>query len=464
MKKIISIMLLMIVCSVSYSKGGSFGGGRSSGFGSKSFSTSRSSVSSSSNSFGKSSTASSVSGSTSSKLFTKFKESNSTSAPSSKIIASDLKKIFNRDYRQQRRTNFYSGYSIPHYVQPVYMNHQSYGNFDALLMWSILDNMGDRHMYYHHQDDPSFQQWRSDANALCNQGNKEICDKLQDLDKDVSTLKSLGVKKDSTYMTDGVDPNIYISQGIEVSDLSEIKICTGTQSSDYTRFSTQIAESTKLKVQTISTNGSIDNLYKLSEGKCDMAFAQSDTIVSSELITIFELKTEENAILICNNQSNVKTLSDLNEHHSIYVGSDQTGSLYTFNSLSTNNVANLSKPKLINDKPIIAASLLVNDEKNSCMFAVDTWDAPYIMQLDKMNNTKIIPIDYKIDKYGTTRLDRLWYKNLIQSRFNGWWDSGTTTLSVNPKLVTTSLWAQKNPIILYDVLMLNKQFLIKELK
>jgi TRAP-type uncharacterized transport system substrate-binding protein len=219
-----------------------------------------------------------------------------------------------------------------------------------------------------------------------------------------------------------------------------------------------------LKVKTVATNGSIDNLYKLSTGVCDMAFTQSDALTSKELVTFLQLETKEDAMLICNKKSGVKELDDLTDKQKIYVGSDQTGSLFTFNNLLTKEVSELSKAKLDTSKPTIAAADAVNSEENSCLFSVTTYRSQYIKLLNEKNNALFVPIDAEQTGYQPVRMDWTDYKNLVQGNHNGWFDGGSMTPAVYPVLVTTASWIEQNPVIYYDVLVINKDYLNKELK
>lgn len=429
MKKFIFIFLLLLLFGTTVIAASS-SSGRSSSFGSKLFSTETKNNS----------------------LYESYKSK--YSAPSKPVIATDINRIFDRKARQERRTSYYTNYHVPSYAPPV----TNYGMFDALMMWSILDNIGDRNMYYHHMNDPGFQTWRNDANNLCNQGNTEICKKLSDLDTDVNKLKAQGVKQDSTYITPGVDPDIYLSDSIKVETLGEIRICTGTASSDYSRFSQQFGDKTKLKIVNVPSSGSIDNLVKLANGTCDMAWAQSDTFVTDELVKLYELETTENTFLVCNNDANIKTINDIKPSHMIYIGNDQSGSEFTFNAI---------KPKLFKDASItkidrvISASDIVNKQPNACLFTMTTSDDPVLRQL---THATMVPIEENITGYVRNKIPRREIKNIVPSKYDWFFSSGTPVLSVHPLLLTTKQWSQNNPIVVYDIMMTNRQYMVKEIK
>lgn len=472
MKKIWLVLLTFtILSSQAYSKGStssrpsSFGGSRSS----SSFSggsKSSSSISKSTSSISKPPSFSTITlpSNKSAKLYETFtKKDTQVFAPSKKVISSDINKIFNRNYRTQRKQEYYSGYT----PQPIYMNSapSNYGIWDAMLMWSILDNVGDRQMYYHHHDEPEMQRWRSDAQKLCDQGNTDVCTKLNDLEQEVALQKSKGIKQDISYVTPGVDPNIYSTTNVDVNSLPEVKICTGTLSSDYSRFSNQIAANTKLKIKNVLTNGSIDNLQKLAKGECDFAIAQNDTIVSDQLVKSIEFDTQEYALLICHKDSNISTIEELSNKNTIFVGSDQGGSQFTLSQLIS-KIGSLQLVAINSSKPIIEASS--NLDKSSCIFTTDTLNAPYVKNLDKENNYRIIPIEnIQIDTYKKSVIERNTYENLTKRVKKHWWNfekQNLETLAVTPILVTTKQWIEINPSIYYDVILLNRNFLKQDVK
>lgn len=446
--------------------------GRASSFGSRSISSSSSSssarsssvrstpISSSSSSssgrssfFGSTKTTSPVASVKNETLFAKFKAQN-TVRPTSTPTSVDT--IFNRSYRTSRRAAYYSGYTPSPVYQTVIHQHPNYGIFDSMLMWSMLDNMSDRQMYYHHQSEPAFQQWRTDADKLCKDGNKDICAKLADLDKDVNQLKTQGVAQNRTYVTPDIDPNIYTTDAVNVKDIGEIKICTGTATSDYSRFASSIGETTKLKINYVITDGSMDNLDKLSKGFCDIAFAQSDTIANPELVPLLSLDTREAGLLLCNKDGNIKKSSDLTDNTKIYIGSDQTGSQYTFGKLKL-------KGMVSKDSKVIIAANAIESEKDSCLFAVDTWDAPFIKQLDTSNKVQLVPIA-DVAGYQSVIVQKDHYINLTQKEFTGWGWIGTETIAVTPTLITTKQWADANQVVVYDILMLNKKSLERSVR
>ncbi|MCE5333598.1 MAG: hypothetical protein LLG06_03315 [Desulfobacteraceae bacterium] len=100
-----------------------------------------------------------------------------------------------------RRTVFYDTYrwSPPVYV---YNSYRSFGIWDAMILWFMLDHISDRQyaaMYYHHRDDPGMQQFRGEADRLSKE-NEELREKVRKMDESAKQLEREGVKSDPSYV------------------------------------------------------------------------------------------------------------------------------------------------------------------------------------------------------------------------------------------------------------------------
>ncbi|MBF0320047.1 MAG: hypothetical protein HQL01_09650 [Nitrospirae bacterium] len=112
-----------------------------------------------------------------------------------------------------RRDNFYTAnnYQPPQYA---FMGAPSFGMWDAMFLWFMLDHISDRNysrMYYNHQNDPDFKKWRQEADKLSGE-NAELKAKLASLDKQVAELK--GEPLDPTYMPPGMDADIALNKKV----------------------------------------------------------------------------------------------------------------------------------------------------------------------------------------------------------------------------------------------------------
>jgi hypothetical protein len=100
------------------------------------------------------------------------------------------------NYYTQRKVT-YGGYQPPPYA---YGSYSSFGMWDAMFLWFMLDNMNQRQYsehYYHHRDDPGMKKWREEAEKQA-KDNDELKAKLAALDQKVESMK--GTPKDPSYI------------------------------------------------------------------------------------------------------------------------------------------------------------------------------------------------------------------------------------------------------------------------
>jgi hypothetical protein len=399
-------------------------------------------------------------------LFKNFQTRNSspinTKVP---LDRATVDRVFTPQYRATRRSDYYGAYTpmpTTQYRNAVYTNHSSgYGIWDLMLFNSIMDNVGDRGMYYHHQQDPAFQQWRTDANSACAAGDTDVCEKLKDLDREMSEYKAKGTVVNPAYVTPGVDPDIYEANNIDPSKLAEIKVCTGAVGSDYLRYQAEIAKFTKLRVTPVTTNGSVDTIAKMATGECNIGFVQTDISLSPSLQTLVTLSQLEVGLLICNKESNIKTAADMKKDTVVYIGNDQTGSQYTFGELQRLS-GSLGKAVVNNTLPALQAAEVVQSQPQSCFFAVSTPEYPGFMSLDRSGKAYGVPILSKhLSKnqpYKLVVADVKHYKTLTQEEYKSynWFNTrGTDTIAVPTALVAPQSWIDQNKD-LYNLLLLEK--------
>ncbi len=405
-------------------------------------------------------------------LYKNFQRRNTKPLNNGKLNTSDINKAFSPSYRKYRKAQYYGEYQptpSTHYRESVHVNHSNgYGMWDYLMFDSILDNVGDRQMYYHHQNDQAFKDWRTDANAACAAGDKAVCEKLADLDKEMAVYKNKGVPINPSYLTPGIDPDIYEANNIDRSKLPEIKLCTGAVGSAYSTAATSLTKITKLKVTSIPTNGSADNMAKLATGECDLAFVQHDIAASPHLTTLFSLNRLEAAMLICPIESGINKISDLNDKHTILIGSDQTGSQFTFDMLK-DNITTLSSVRVDESQATMMAVDTVKNSKDQCLFSVTTPNHQSIHELDNTGKFQMIPIP-SIKGYTDVIIDVKNFDNLTQKQYihqTGFmWlfkSGGTDSIGIKTNLITPQTWIDQNKQ-LFDLLLLKRNILQSTIK
>lgn len=451
MNNIIALLLVFVA----------FGVDAASSFGGRSFSSPARSFSSSSSSFSRATTVTSTSKSSTSSVVSGIKstpklyERVSTARPSLKVNNSYGKfdpSVFSSSYRQNRRASYYNGYT-PSPTYTVVNAGSNYGPWDSLLMWSMLDNVGDRQMYYHHQNDPYFQQWRADAEKVA-QTNPEVAQKLKSLDADVQSYRNKGVSVNPNYVTNGVDPDIYEANNIDFSKINEVKICTGSNQSEFDSYASKITNITNVKVVKVPSNGSVDNLEKLAKGECDMAFTQNDVFEGYNSIKkILTIDKEEGTLLFCPKTSNINTFADLKEKKpKIKVASTQTGSIFTLTNLLKSNSIDINLEEV---------SLIEKEfETDSCIFTVASANSFTANVIDKTKYYNLVQIRKNAvlaNNFDDVYADRGDFPNSTKETtlYNYFSKHGTDVLGVKTSLVTTDSWIEQNKLG-YDIFIMNK--------
>lgn len=118
---------------------------------------------------------------------------------------------YGRNSYYDRRSRYYDDFDYHH--RPYIYNHSSsFGMWDAVFMWALLDSIGSSNSHasqhvYHHQNDPGVQQWMQAAREEARE-NEELRMKLENMDREIAQMKTQGVPVDDAYLPEDVDPDI----------------------------------------------------------------------------------------------------------------------------------------------------------------------------------------------------------------------------------------------------------------
>jgi hypothetical protein len=110
----------------------------------------------------------------------------------------------------RQRSTYYGGYrwSPPGYA---YHSQPSFGMWDALWMWFMLDTLnraGHSAFFYNHANDPGYQEWRREADRLA-KDNAELKAKLDQLDANMKTRE--GQPRDPNYIPPDANRQVALS-------------------------------------------------------------------------------------------------------------------------------------------------------------------------------------------------------------------------------------------------------------
>lgn len=290
-----------------------------------------------------------------------------------------------------RRGAYYNGWQQPLYVTNSY---SSFGMWDSVGLWFMLDHMNDRRyrqMYYHHSSTSGMMEWRREADRLA-LSNVKLRRQLAEMDSANTTLSSQGVKHNSNYVPDGVDMDILMSSEMLSQNKPTLRFCTGPLDKNYYAIGKLLSKNIQsVHLTVISTEGTGENLSKLDKEQCDGAMVQRDgyavhlngnmesTLNYQRIFSPYK----EVIHLICNLESGVEDLSDLNDDHTVMIGSKQSGSYVTW----TNMVNENDDYRQVNTVAIggaLAKTKLISNQ-HDCLLTVSGLNTRFMMDIETLN-------------------------------------------------------------------------------
>ena len=248
----------------------------------------------------------------------------------------------NYDEYYRDRDGYYRGigWNPPGYA---YSSYSSFGMWDAMWLWMILDHVDDRRYStwaYHHSGDPGYAEWRREADRMATE-NADLKAKLASLDAHVTQME--GTQVDRNWMPDGVDMTVAVAAEVASGEVAGaanagagvpgvLVMGTGSVAGNYYPFcagnetmaglSGHLAE---VSVDCVNTNGSEENLDGLASGRFDAALVQSDAFnewlqQNSSLAAMQATMYLEYVQMIANEEADVESVGDLDpKRHNIYL-------------------------------------------------------------------------------------------------------------------------------------------------
>jgi uncharacterized protein len=119
------------------------------------------------------------------------------------------------------------------------------------------------------------------------------------------------------------------------------RLCTGAETGNYFRAGHILkSKLTNVKFDVVQTQGSLDNLERITKGECDGAFVQSDALLVYSSKNAQALSTVERAgvlyqeqvHLLCNRSANISRVVDLTKSHTVAIGPDGSGARTTWDA------------------------------------------------------------------------------------------------------------------------------------
>lgn len=372
----------------------------------------------------------------------------------------------NRSTYFDRRHRYYSSYHVPTYVYNV---SPSYGLWDTIFLYSMLNNMSNASTFaYNHQHDADYMAWRREAERQA-QTNADLRAELASLDSKISKMSG---PVNPNYLPKGVDADIALSQEALASQKPTLRVCVGSKSGAYYRVTSLLQQGqNSVNVDIITTEGSLDTIDAIADGKCDGGFVQSnsywnyvETKQSANLpFTRMFSPFKETVHLVCNARSGIKNVDDLDSDNHVYFpqksGAASTWADFVADDSDYRDVqTSLTNPAL-KVGSTEEAFLKAGQDKNGCAMYVVAAGATSIMR-NTDNGAKasnLVLVNVKEDGvtdttdpsgahvYSTTELNKKTYPNLLRKA--GWFglfSGNVNTLKVNADFIISDAWKDKN--------------------
>ncbi len=239
-----------------------------------------------------------------------------------------------------------------------------------------------------------------------------------------------------------------------------LNLCTGSKAGTYypTGEKIVVQASKDLKINVIETNGSSDNLRKLSNRECDAAIIQADayfaTREENSRLNI-ERTTElydEYVHLICNRESGVGDVGDLEDHPERYVlmvGEKGSGTALTWRTFTMLDKDYAKVPTL----PIGGAHALakvMEGREAQCMMYIGGLRSPAMMKFDEQGESlKLVEVDDgdfndKKDDAGHRIYEFTKIPSGTYDKMQGSFFGSIETLKVKSVLITDKRWIQEH--------------------
>ena len=378
-------------------------------------------------------------------------------------LASSITPTDSRTVYTQKQTVYHSYYSNP----PVYITSSpsSFGMWDAMFLWALLDNHDSRGAY-DYQNDDGYRQWRDQADRLA-RDNAELRDKLAALDARTQSVPA-GTPADPKHLPEGYTAADALALDLVQAAATKAKICGGVENGQYNAIANLINVGTDaIDFEVISTNGTTDNLNRIQNGTCDFALVQEDGIEvwnqehpATEGTTSFEMVAslfEEETNLLCaqkwessgcsRTSTGVKTIGDLGKTNTVALGTADSGSTLTWKRFVLEDSGYGDIKTILTNGPADAL-LQVRSGHADCAFIVMGANGKVLRDIDAGNSDKTIRLaavdDTDLDVAKNAAGDPLYrFVNISSDTYRTL--GPVETIAIKANLIVSPKWKAAHP-------------------
>ena len=215
--------------------------------------------------------------------------SQSSSATTNKFkLYREKRQKYSHNQYYSRQSRFYGGRNWQH-PRYAYRSYPSFGMFDALFLWWMLGNIGNNaeaaEFAHNNQENPDLQEFLGEAQNLAGE-YPEVAGNLALFENKMESLKDQPINPD--YVPENLDPAIMLASAVAIADSQSpiLNVGTGGVSGNYFAFCNGVNNVGGLKQNVIqsftvtcnNTDGSVENILGMKDGKFDAILVQSDVV------------------------------------------------------------------------------------------------------------------------------------------------------------------------------------------
>lgn len=177
------------------------------------------------------------------------------------------------------------------------------------------------------------------------------------------------------------------------------RLCTGSDAGNYFKAGHLLKKvATSLKLEVIPTQGSLDNLDRVTRGECDGAFVQSDALLvysgrNAQALSAIEragVLYQEHAHLLCNRGAGVDRVTDLTGKHTVAVGPDGSGARTTWDAFVLADKKRYAPVQVDARSGVRALSAVADGSQVQCLLWVGALGSSYLKNDAQQHGDRIV--------------------------------------------------------------------------
>lgn len=283
------------------------------------------------------------------------------------------------------------------------------------------------------------------------------------------SLAAVATTASAQYRPPGALPPQQAGSGAQAQK-PVVKVCTGKQDGVYFYASQMMAKfGQSFLVQPILTQGSLENTQRITDGSCDVAFAQNDAIrVYKDLDARANANIDrgmplykEYVHLLCNRESGITKLSHLRKGHVVAIGSDGSGSQVVWEALKKIDKS-YGEIEVSNKEGIRALTAIQDGSEVTCLLYVGGLGNGFLKRDAQKFADKVVLVNINegVDKEKDAKGRPIYTYEAIPNGTYGklmpggmmWGTTQVSTFAVDAVVIANSQWIDRNAT-LYDTVL-----------